>query len=504
MSSDPLERTRRSASKGRRSGSIAYGIVGVLLILVPIAAFSAALVSAQQGTDPAVFLQRPSMIVLVIAAFFAVIFMNGVFSAADLAIDYLRPTHLRQAEAEEQQESKVTRLRDLLERQQLYVAASRLGSRTMFAWMILLCLVPAKLMAGWLNGFFGTGEGLFGIMLGAVVVSIPVVAVNIVFGELIPSTYAAHFPVRSSVRLHGFIRFFSFVFWLPAQAALLLGSRVTHRFGADATFALAQRAEEEIKNLLESYGEQGAIEEEEREMLDSVFDFGDEVASGVMTPRVDLDSISDESTLVDAANMIEETGRSRLPIYHGNDDTILGLVHAKDVLRGLAQGGGEENVLSIKRDVLKVPENKSLHELLQEMRQERIQMAVVQDEYGGTAGIVTIEDIVEEVMGEIVDEYDDDDDDEPTINQNGVGWIVGGKFHLDDLNDEVGCSLDSAEFDTIGGYVFGLFGRQPENGETVESDGFKFTVEDTDGRRIQWVRVEPCEPAEELTAASSE
>jgi putative hemolysin len=140
------------------------------------------------------------------------------------------------------------------------------------------------------------------------------------------------------------------------------------------------------------------------------------------------------------------------------------------------------------RPALFVPEGKNLHELLTEMRMSRSHIAVVQDEYGGTAGVVTIEDIVEQLVGDIVDEYDVE---EPEVVPMGDhGFLVDGKAHIDDVNREVGSSLDSEEFDTIGGYVFGLFGRQPKLGESIEADGYCFTVADTDGRRVHRLRIE--------------
>ena len=156
---------------------------------------------------------------------------------------------------------------------------------------------------------------------------------------------------------------------------------------------------------------------------------------------------------------------------------------------------------SLMRKPVFVPEGKSLHELLQEMRTSRAQMAVVQDEFGGTAGIVTIEDIVEELVGEIRDEYDRED--EP-VQAVGSGWIITGRTHVDDVNDEIGSDFESDEFDSIGGYVFGLFGRQPALKERISAEGFDFEVAETDGRRILKLRVTPhVNSAQESTIAGS-
>ena len=158
----------------------------------------------------------------------------------------------------------------------------------------------------------------------------------------------------------------------------------------------------------------------------------------------------------------------------------------------MLRGKGRPSLRSLMRPAHFVPENKDLHELLTEMRASRSQMVIVQDEFGGTAGIVTIEDIVEELVGDIVDEYDVE---EPEIVAVGDAWLVDGKTHLDDLNDQIDGELESEEFDTVGGYVFGLFGRQPKQGECVESEGYRFTVAESDGRRIMRLKVEAAPPA---------
>jgi putative hemolysin len=228
-------------------------------------------------------------------------------------------------------------------------------------------------------------------------------------------------------------------------------------------------------------------------MVRSVFEFGDTIVREVMTPRMDMEALSVSATLRDVAQLVEQTGHSRIPVYDGTDDNILGIIHAKDVLSVLANGE-EASLRDIMRPAFFVPESKPLHDLLQEMRQHKVQMAVVQDEHSGTAGVVTIEDIVEEVMGEIVDEYDPD---LPQIVPMGDGYLSDGKMSLYDVSEKVGVELESEEFDTIGGYVFGLFGRQPRDGDTIEMDGLKFTVRETDGKRIQslWIERLPEEAA---------
>jgi putative hemolysin len=308
-----------------------------------------------------------------------------------------------------------------------------------------------------------------------------------VVGELVPKSFAALHPHRVASASYRFIRFTSVIFSIPANIVVSLAGIFTARFGGQARLANSNQAEEEIKNIVESAEETGEIEKDEKDLLHSVFSFTDKVAREAMTPRVDIDAVPVETNPKELVRLIEESGHSRIPLYEGTDDQILGIVHAKDLLMALVDNRDVVDVRKLMRPALFVPENKDLHELLKEMRQGRVQMAVVQDEFGGTAGIVTVEDIVEELVGEITDEYDNE---APEIEKVGSSYLVLGKTHLGDVNQEVGSSFSSEEFDTIGGYVFGLFGRQPKLLDSIDFDGWKFTIAESDGRRIHRVRLD--------------
>ncbi len=472
MKTDPPERPRPARPERNALGAATAG-----LPLLGLGALSLdATTSINQPNGPGVE---------VAAAILATIALNALFVAGDTAYDLLRVAQLR---SHEPTEPGAAAMEDIAEHKALYVGVCNLGSLTMRAWMMLLCLLPAQAVAAWAERTWGLNLGWTGVFLAAVALSIPVAALNLLVGELIPKSYAVAHPLRTALRLRRFVKAFATIFGLPSRLARGIAGFATRRFGASATFAVANQAEEEIKTLLESAEETGEIEEEEKEMLHSVFEFGDTVAREVMTPRVDLDALPVTGNLDQVIHLIEESGHSRIPIYEGTDDQILGIVHAKDVLRAIARGTTEVPLRQIMHPALFVPENKPLHDLLDEMRATRSQMVIVQDEFGGTAGVVTIEDVVEELVGEIVDEYDSE---EPEIVQHGDGFLIGGKANLDDVNDEVGSCIESDEFDTIGGYVFGLFGRQPRKGDSIVSDGYRFTVDDTDGRRILRLFVEP-------------
>lgn len=418
----------------------------------------------------------PTGIVGPILGVVGVMLLSMLFAAGEAAVELLRPVHVKHIR--EKNPKRGDRLQALLDRRMKYVATCRLGIYS----CVLLLVGLAFLMAPHLVQANSFGY----ILLVALILTIPIGVVNLML-ELVAKSYASLHPHAVANAMYAFCRGSSLVFWLPEQIVTGVAGLVAARFGGRATFAISNQTEEEIKTLVESGEESGEIEMEERNLLHSVFEFTDTVAREVMTPRVDLDAMPVTSAPIEVAEVIKESGHSRIPLYEETDDQIVGIVHAKDLYMALLNGH-EPNLRELMRQPLFVPENKDLHELLSEMRAARSQMAVVQDEFGGTAGIVTIEDIVEELVGDIVDEYDEE---EPAVVEEETGWSIEGKTHLDDVNSAIGSHLVSEEFDTVGGYVFGLFGRQPEPEEHIESDGYVFRVTETDGRRI--ARLHICE-----------
>lgn len=425
----------------------------------------------------------------VVAILLLVIAMNALFIMGETAVDLIRPVHVKHVKEAEPEQAN--RLQALLEGKAKYATACALGSR--LARMVLgLLIVLLSLNFGLVPGDGLTTFDTDRFLTFLVIVAIPVVLVNLVVGELVPKSFATVHPHRSAVRLHGFIRLSAIIFSLPAAAVVGVANLVTRTFGGHASFTLPNQAEEEIKTIVESAQESGEIEVDEKEMLHSVFEFTDTVAREVMTPRVDMDAMPLRSDPHEVVRVMRESGHTRIPLYDETDDQIVGIIHAKDLLMALLETDGKVSVRSLMRPVLFVPEGKNLHELLTEMRINRVQIAIVQDEFGGTAGVVTTEDIVEELVGDIIDEYDVE---EPEMVESEGAFLVDGKAHLDDISSALGTDLESEQFDTVGGYVFGLFGKQPKVGDSIEAEGLRFTVAETDGRRIQRLRIEKAAPA---------
>jgi CBS domain containing-hemolysin-like protein len=250
---------------------------------------------------------------------------------------------------------------------------------------------------------------------------------------------------------------------------------------------LASMTEEDLRNWVEEGQAEGSLEKGEREMIYSIFQFGDTLAKDIMVPRIDVLALDIKDTLGDARNIFEKAGHSRVPVYEDTVDNVIGLLYAKDLL---SINADDEQILD-HRDMLRlayfVPEAKKVDELLTEMQDRSMHMAIVVDEYGGVAGVVTLEDIVEEIVGEIRDEYDESE--EIPVSKVGEGeFIFMGRVDLDIFNEVMGSNIATENADTIGGYIYGEIGDVPTGGEIIDADGVTLIVEEVIGRRITKVR----------------
>jgi CBS domain containing-hemolysin-like protein len=247
-------------------------------------------------------------------------------------------------------------------------------------------------------------------------------------------------------------------------------------------------SEEEIRSMAEVGHEEGAIEEEEKELIHSIFEFGDTVVREVMTPLPDVAAVDVNSSLDDVLDLVLKRGFSRIPAYKDKIEEIVGIVYAKDVLREIHAKRNGKRLRDLARKAYFVPESKKVADLLKEMQREKVHMAVVVDEYGSVTGVVTLEDLLEEIVGEIADEYDRE---EPNVEPAGDGrFLVNARLPVDELNEILDVELPNEEWDTVGGLMMGMLGRLPTQGEHVEFEGLKFTAERVQGRRIAKVMVE--------------
>lgn len=252
--------------------------------------------------------------------------------------------------------------------------------------------------------------------------------------------------------------------------------------------------EESLEQAIIEAGAEGEVEQEEEAMLLGILRFNDLQVQDTMIPRLDIDCVPEDMPLEDVVKVIVESGHSRIPVYRDTRDNMVGIVHAKDVLKSMAgKDSSEIKVSSVMREPFFVPETKPIRQLLQEFRSRKLHIAIALDEYGGTSGLITIEDVLEEIVGDIEDEHDAPREEDIRALENSV-YELTGRAYLEDLQ-ELGIKIDSDEVDTIGGYICMEAGHVPDPGETFTIDGWTFTIIDADKKLIRLLRMEPANQA---------
>ena len=320
----------------------------------------------------------------------------------------------------------------------------------------------------------------------------------LVFAEAVPISYAAANPERVARAVIVPVSLMTGVLSVPARLVGAVAERLTLLFGGPPP-PEPPVTEKEIRAIVNLRAETGGLEEEEKVMIHQIFEFGAKVAREVMVPRTDMVAIKDTCTVEEAGRAATEHRISRLPVYRGNLDTIVGTVHVKDVIPLLAAGKGDAPVTAVTREPLRVPETKKLSDLLTEFRRRRRSLAIVVDEYGGTAGLVTLEDLLEEVVGDIYDEYDVV---RPAVEHTvGGGIILDGKLSIGEAAAALGIDLPEGEYDSLAGLLYARLGMVPQPGDEVDLDGTTLIVDELDGHRITRVRAVPKEKPEEKSTS---
>ena len=247
--------------------------------------------------------------------------------------------------------------------------------------------------------------------------------------------------------------------------------------------------EEDIKAMINLGGEEGSLKEEEKTLLHKVFEFGDTVASESMRPRTEMVSVASDATIQAMLGLVSEHGYSRYPVIENTVDTVIGILYVKDILVAMSAGEikREDSIRRFIRPANFIPENKRLSELLSEMQREKFQIAIVIDEFGGTAGLVTLEDLIEEIVGSIHDELETEEKEVEIVDEKNI--VVSGQSALGEVNDLLGTRLQSNDFNTIGGFVFGLFGRMPKVGEQLKYKDIKFEILELEERKIGKIKI---------------
>jgi magnesium and cobalt exporter, CNNM family len=362
--------------------------------------------------------------------------------------------------------------------------------------VVYLLALFCQLTTGSLVGLvLSRAVGAWGFVIGIVLQFI----LFFVFGEVAPKTYALQHTDGAALRNSGLLAFltrFPPLRWASSALIGLANLIIPGRQRKEGPFV----SEEEIRTMADVAADEEAIERDERRLIHSIFEFGDMVVREAMTPRTDMVAINADDTIEEGITAAIQGGFSRIPAYEGTTDNIIGLVFLKDLVALARASKRNEPVRSALRDAVFVPEQKRVAELLREMQTKQFHMAIVIDEYGGTSGLVTLEDLLEEIVGDITDEYDIE---EPSVEHLPGGALrVPGGTSIDDVSDELGVELPDTEWDTVGGLVFNLLGHVPDEGECVRFQGLEFRTERVQGRRIVSVHIKPVpDSANERVAA---
>ena len=331
------------------------------------------------------------------------------------------------------------------------------------------------------------------LTLGAALALVVVTYLHVVFGELTPKAAALNHPEALARWLAPPLLFFAwittpFTYFLNRSSQVILRLLGQEKAGSEE----AVHSPEEIRLLVEQSQESGQMGVHDADLIDAVFEFSEKNAREVMTPRTELVALPVEATLSEVLSVVQESGLSRYPVYDESIDNIIGVVLAKDLLKLLAPRANTEafDLPSIMRPVHVIPGSREVEEVLADFKRLKEHMAVVLDEYGGTAGVVTMEDLLEEIVGEILDEYDTPEDAEAPLHTRAGETLVPGSTHIGELNEHFSLTIPDVDYTTIGGYVFGMLGRLPVVGDRVIAGGAIFTVREMDGRRIESLSVD--------------
>jgi len=416
------------------------------------------------------------------------VFLNGFFVAAEFAIVKVRAS---QIEIKAKSGSRVGKMaKSIVHNLDGYLAATQLG------------ITLASLGLGWVgedvmhtifqNMFLSFGMQVSDAFIhtASTVVAFSVITImHIVFGELAPKSIAIQRPVATTLFVAIPLQIFYVVFRPFIWSLNSLAGIILRPFGINTSGGHESlHSNEELQYLLDQGKESGALEDNEHELIKNVFDFNERVVKNIMVPRTKISGIELSTPKDEVVEKIIAEGYSRMPVYDDIIDKIIGIVHAKDILKLLA-GDSEWTLTDIIRKPYFVPETKKINDLLSELQQKRIQIAIVIDEFGGTAGMVTLEDIVEEIVGEIQDEYDEE---KPTVEKiSDTEFVINAYATVYDVNEHLPHDLpEDEDFDTIGGLVSHAFGKIPEVGDSEECYGYLFTILRKTEQNIETIKLE--------------
>ncbi len=425
-------------------------------------------------------MSEPLLTSLNLLAALVLIVLNGFFVAAEFALVKVRDSRIQQLEEEGSRRAVVVRrvLGDL----DSYLSVCQVGI-TVASLALGWVGEPAvsRLIAPLLETVGITNERVVEIISVALGFAIITYA-HLVFGEQAPK----YFSIQRSESVSLWISRPLDLIRIPFRPVVWIVNASTNFFLRPWGIRLGEEAEvhseEELRIMISSSTASGILEPGERDYLNNVFDFGDTVAREIMVPRPDIEALPYDAPLEELAEKAAFGRYTRYPVYEDDPNRILGAVHVKDLFRAAKEDPEDFDIKPLIRDCLVVPENKPIEQLLRDFQERKLQMAIVIDEWGSVEGLITIEDVLEEIVGEIQDEFDED---EAAIEEIGENlFAIDGRIPISDVNDRFHLDLPNEDFDTIGGYILGSLGRPPDVGDTVEAEGVTLNVKSVDGPRV--------------------
>jgi len=409
--------------------------------------------------------------------FVFLLILSGFFSGSETA--FMSANRVRIRELANEGDKQAGRVDNLLEDQTKLLTTILIGNN-------LVNIAASAIATSIAINIFGS-KGV-GIATGFVTLVI------LVFGEITPKSLGNNSPIAYAKKAS------IILYWLEKilyPVILFFTILIKKMIGENKMISSAFISEEEVRRFVNVSEEEGAIKESEKEMIQSVFEFDDIVVKEIMVPRIDMVCISKDASINELVDLAVEKGHSRIPVYEESIDDIIGLIYVKDLLQLLQKGKENLTLEDLIKPIYFIPESKQINKLLKEMQNRREHMAVILDEYGGTSGLITIEDLLEEIVGDIQDEFDLEDKQINLINNKEI--LVDARVDLDDLNDILPTPLlDEESYETISGFVLHKLGYLPEEKETIELDGVTIEVEKIDEHRIQKLRIYTVEPIKKI------
>ena len=431
-------------------------------------------------------MEEPGFSSLSLFAALVLIALNGFFVAAEFALVRVRDTRI--AQLEQEGSARAGSVRDALHDLDAYLSVCQVG------------ITIASLALGWVgepavSALIRPGLEALGIANESLIELISVVLgfavityAHLVFGEQAPKYFSIQRAEGTSLWISRPLRIFMILFkpmvWLVNASTNFILRPWGIRLGEEEEV----HSEEELRIMITSSTSSGVLDPQERDYLNNVFDFGETVAREVMVPRPDIEALPYEEPLQELVDRAAFGRYTRYPVYEGDLDHVLGAVHVKDLFRAAMEASEHFDLRSLIRECLVVPENKRIEDILQEFQLRKLQMAIVIDEWGSVEGLVTIEDILEEIVGEIQDEFDEDEASIEPVSEN--TFAIDGRIPITEVNEYFDLDLPNEDFDTIGGYVLGSLGRPPEPGDIIEADGVTLHVKSVDGPRVSMLTLD--------------